>query len=130
MIVGVGIDLVEISRFDRILASRNRRVIDRLFTPGEQAYCDAKGSPAPHYAARFAAKEAFFKALGTGVRGGLTWQDAEVVSDRFGRPALRLSGEGGRLCRSRGVDRIHLSLSHERTTAAATVILEMTGETA
>lgn len=126
MIVGVGIDLVDASRFDRFIREGNRRIIDRLFTPAEQGYCDGKPTPAIHYAARFAAKEAFFKALGTGLRNGLSWQDPEILNDHLGHPAIRISGESARLSASRGVDRIHLSLSHEGTIAAAVVILETT----
>lgn len=129
MIVGVGTDIVETSRFERFLREGDGRVLDRLFTVGERSYCEGKRRPALHYAARFAAKEALFKALGSGLRGGMSWHDPEVVNDPDGAPSFRLSGETAERCRVRGVTRIHLSIAHEAGHAVAMVILESGGET-
>lgn len=121
-IVGLGIDLVEV---DRVAAAEGRwgqRFLDRIYTPREQA---AAGS-GPHrhrrLAARLAAKEAFVKALGTGLRNG-RWTDAEVVSDSLGKPGLEVTGGLGERARAMGVTGIHLSLTHEKNLAAATVVL-------
>lgn len=124
MIVGLGVDLARASRFRRFLEEGKRNVISRLFTPGEQAYALSVSDPGPHLAARFAAKEAFLKALGLGLREGMSWQEIEVVRNDLGAPALRLSGKAKEHAEVRGVERIHLSYSHEGDYASATVILE------
>lgn len=125
MIFGTGIDLVDISRFERFVAQNNVPLFQRLFTAGELAYCAAKKNSAQHYALRFAAKEAFLKALGTGLREGLSWRDMEVVHDSYGKPELRLSGEAERLFVSKGLSGCFLSLSHDGNCAVASVILEI-----
>ncbi len=124
VIVGTGIDIVDISRFDRFVEERNTLLLQRIFTPHEQEYCEARKKSAQHYALRFAAKEAFLKALGTGLRQGLTWRDMEVVNDGYGKPELRLSGEAERLFACKGMKRCFLSLSHDGNCAVASVILE------
>lgn len=124
MIVGTGVDLVEIARLRKIIQNLNRRFVQRVFTEGEQSFCDQRRDPAPHYAARFAAKEALFKALGTGWAQGVTWRDAEVRRNEHEAPALILHGEALRRCQALGADRIHLSLTHSEQYAIATVILE------
>lgn len=124
MIVGLGVDLARASRFTRLLAQGKRGVIARVFTPDELAYALAKKDPAPHLAARFAAKEAFVKALGLGLRDGMRWQEIEVVRNELGAPSLRLSGEAEKIAARRQVTAIHLSYSHEGDYATATVILE------
>ncbi len=97
----------------------------RVFTDGERAYCDGKGvAAAQSYAGRFAAKEAFLKALKTGWRGKITWQDIEIVNDGDGVPTLKITGEGKRLLDDLGANRIHLSISHSTEHAVAEVILE------
>jgi holo-[acyl-carrier protein] synthase len=126
MIVGLGVDLARASRFVKLLAQEKRGVITRVFTPGELAYALAMKNPAPHLAARFAAKEAFLKALGLGLRSGMRWQEIEVVRNELGAPALRLSGQAAELAAERQVTAIHLSYSHEGDYASATVILENT----
>ena len=125
MIFGTGIDIVDISRFERFVAENNAALFHRLFTAGEMAYCGTKKRSAQHYALRFAAKEAFLKALGTGLREGLSWRDMEVVHDSYGKPALRLSGEAERLFATKGLTNCFLSLSHDGNCAAASVILEI-----
>lgn len=124
MIVGLGVDLARASRFTKLLAQERRGVINRVFTSGELAYALAMKNPAPHLAARFAAKEAFVKALGLGMRSGMHWQEIEVVRNELGAPALHLYGRAGELAAQRQVTAIHLSYSHEGDYATATVILE------
>jgi holo-[acyl-carrier protein] synthase len=124
-VLGVGLDLVDVDRMTRELAREDGGLRDRVFTPDEIAYCEGKGRPAVHFAARFAAKEAFFKALGTGWRGaGPTWSEVEVVRDVLGAPTLRLSGAAAEAAGSLGVRSTHLSLTHTATLAAAAVVLE------
>lgn len=124
MILSIGIDIVEVYRIRETLA-RTPRFRERVFTPGEQAYCDAKGAAADQsYAARFAAKEAFLKALKTGWRGKITWHDIEVVVDDDGAPDLLVTGEAALILRMRGVEQIHISISHTTDHAVAQVILE------
>ncbi len=123
-IAGVGVDLSQVSRFRRFLEKGKGGVIDRVFTPGEKAYCLPKRDPAPHLAARFATKEAFLKALGLGLREGISWQDMDVVRDELGKPSLTLAGRAAAICRERGITAIHLSYSHDGDYATATVLLE------
>jgi len=123
-VVGLGTDLAQVGRFRRLLAGEKAAVLVRIFTEQERAYALAKKDPAPHLAARFAAKEAFLKALGLGLRGGLTWQDMEVVRDELGKPSLHLRGQAEQLCRERAVSRVHLSYSHDGDYAQAVVVLE------
>jgi holo-[acyl-carrier protein] synthase len=124
MILSIGIDIAEVYRIRETLA-RTPRFRERVFTDAERAYCDAKGAAAEQsYAARFAAKEAFLKALKTGWRGKITWQDIEVVNDADGVPSLNVNGEAARLLKELGAARIHLSLSHTTEHAIAEVILE------
>jgi holo-[acyl-carrier protein] synthase len=124
MILGVGTDLVSIERIARFCDRHGERGLRRVFTPAELEYCLALARPAPSLAARFAAKEAFFKAIGTGVGPGGRWIDAEVVRAGSGRPALRLHGRAALLARRRHVRRVHLSVSHTDDHALAFVILE------
>jgi holo-[acyl-carrier protein] synthase len=124
MIIGTGVDLVEIARFRGVMERLKERFILRVFTPDEQQYCKGHRDPVPHFAARFAAKEALFKALGTGWAKGITWLDVEVVRERPDAPFIRLYGEALRLSAARGVQRVHLSLSHSDQWAVAMVIME------
>lgn len=123
-IAGVGVDLSQTSRFRRFLEKGNDGLIDRVFTLGEKDYCLSKRDPAPHLAARFATKEAFLKALGLGLREGISWQDMDVVRDELGKPSLLLSGRAAGICAERSISAIHLSYSHDGDYATATVILE------
>ena len=111
----------------RVLA-RTPRFAERVFTAPERAYCDSRGeaASAQHYAARFAAKEAALKALGTGWSGGVAWQDVEVVSREGGAPSLLFHAAAAELFRRSGATRAHLSLSHTVAHAVAQVILEQT----
>ena len=87
-VAGIGTDLTQISRFSRFLEQEKTALLDRLFTVSEQDYAMQKRNPAPHLAARFATKEAFLKALGLGLRNGISWQDMTVVHDELGKPSL------------------------------------------
>ena len=109
----------------RATLARTPRFVARVFTETERAYCEGRGATvAQHYAARFAAKEAALKALGTGWRGGLSWQDVEVVSNDAGAPTLVFHREARRLFVQTGADTVHLTLSHTAAHAIAQVILE------
>lgn len=119
MIIGVGLDLIEIDRIRQAL-DRRPRFADRCFTPDEIAYCSAKPFPAQHYAARFAAKEAVGKALG---RGMTRWREVEVVRGR-GAPTVRLHGHYRQWAEDHGVTRIVVTLTHSKGMAAATAIAE------
>ena len=122
MIIGVGHDLVEISRIAAAMA-KNERFIKRILTEAEWAYCQQKGAPAASAAARFAAKEACSKALGTGI-GQVSWLEMEIISQPTGRPELLLSGKAQALAAQLGVAAVQVSLSHTKDYASAVVILE------
>jgi holo-[acyl-carrier protein] synthase len=124
MIVGIGVDIVEIRRFGEVLERQEDRFIQRVFTAGEQEYCRAHRDPVPHFAARFAAKEALFKALGTGWAKGVSWLDVGVGREGQGAPILVLRGEAEKISQSLGARKVHLSLSHTNESAVAVVILE------
>lgn len=124
MIVSVGIDIIEVYRIRETLG-RTPRFAERVFTPDERAYCEAKGAAsAQSFAARFAAKEACLKALQTGWRGKITWHDIEIISGETGVPRLEIRGEAKRILDVLGANRVHLSLSHTTDHAIAQVILE------
>ena len=124
MIVSIGIDIIEIYRIRETL-SRTPRFVERVYTKGEREYCESKGAAAAQsYAARFAAKEAFLKALKTGWRGKITWHDIEIVSGDNGVPSLKIIGEARTILENLGANQIHLSLSHTTEHAVAQVILE------
>jgi len=124
MVVGIGIDVVGTKRLARALSARGRGFENRVFTPGELAECADRRDRTQALAARFAAKEACFKALGTGILEGMSLQQVEVVTAASGAPDLRLSGSLAERARLRGVTHIHVSLTHERELAAAVVVLE------
>ncbi|MFO1439274.1 MAG: holo-ACP synthase [Verrucomicrobiaceae bacterium] len=123
MITGTGIDLVEVARIRELLTRHADRFKQRTFTTGEIAYCDACADPAIHFAARFAAKEAAAKALGTGLwsEAGVNWTDIEVTRAESGRPSLVFHHNAAKLTSEL---RAHLSLSHTKDHAIAQVILE------
>ena len=124
MIVSIGIDIIEVRRVREVLA-RTPRFAARVFTEAERAYCESRGVvAAEHYAARFAAKEAALKALQTGWRGGISWQDVETASHESGAPYLVLHGIVHELFEKSGATSAHLSISHTSEHAIAEVILE------
>jgi holo-[acyl-carrier protein] synthase len=124
LIIGTGIDIAEIARFGRFVAENNQSLLKRLFTPLELEYCLARRLSAQHFALRFAAKEAFLKALGTGLRNGINWLDMEVRNDDLGKPVLRFSGKAAEALAAAGGQNCHLSLSHDAGCAVAMVVLE------
>ncbi|MBN1140742.1 MAG: holo-ACP synthase [Deltaproteobacteria bacterium] len=121
---GLGTDLVRVARFRRFLEEGKENLLARLFTPAERDYAMTKRDPAPHLAARFAAKESFSKALGTGFREGLSWREIEVVHDPLGKPELVLSGRAAEMFEERGLSSLQLSLSHDGEYALAVVVAE------
>lgn len=124
MIVGTGIDVAEVHRVREAIERHGPRFVDRIFTPLEQAYVESKANKYERYAARFAAKEAGMKAIGTGWRRGVQWKDFEVVNLPGGRPTLRLHGVAAEFAEKLGTARIWLSLTHTEQQATAFVILE------
>ncbi len=124
MIAGHGIDLVEIARIAEMLARFGERFREKTFTLAERTYCDSHRDPAPHYAARFAAKEAAAKALGCGIGAHCGWLEVEVNRDLEGAPTAHLSGTAAFRAAQKGIARVHLALSHSGGLAMASVILE------
>jgi holo-[acyl-carrier protein] synthase len=119
----VGIDIIEVSRVEDKL-NRTPGLKEKLYTPLEMSYCESKKFPYQHYAGRFAAKEAFFKALGTGWSQGVKFREVEIRNLESGQPVIEVYGQTRQLCQSKGVSHFHVSLSHLRTHAVATVIIE------
>jgi len=124
MIVGTGIDIAEVPRIRRSIERFGDRFLQRVYTAGEIQYCDSKANRAERYAARFAAKEAAMKALGTGWNQGVRWRDCEVVRMPGGRPSLSFHGRAAEFAAQLGVRNAALSLSHTEGQAIAQVILE------
>jgi holo-[acyl-carrier protein] synthase len=124
MIIAIGIDSVEISRVQEVIARRGHRFCARVFTEEESRYCESVGSKFASYAARFAAKEAVMKALGTGWASGIAFRDIEVIRNEAGSPSIRLDGKALERFERLGAKRLHLSITHSRDLAIAQVILE------
>ena len=124
MILGLGIDVVAIERIAGLLERHSGRAKERLYTAAERAYCEKMARPALHFAARFAAKEAFVKALGTGFSAGIRWRDIGIVHDPKGKPELALEGTARDAMESLGGARGLVSLTHDSLHAAAVVVLE------
>lgn len=124
MIVGLGVDLAEIDRVEAAIARHGQAFLQRVFTPAEIRYCESHRNRVERYAARFAAKEAAMKALGTGWRRGVRWVDIEVANLPGGRPTLVLRGRTKELADEKGVRNIALSLTHTATLALAMVLFE------
>jgi len=124
VIVGLGIDIAEVDRVRDAVERHGRRFVERIFCPSEIAYVENKANRYERYAARFAAKEAGMKAIGTGWRRGVRWQDFEVTNLPSGRPTLRLHGVAEKIAQSLGVRNIALSITHTAREGSAIVILE------
>ena len=124
MIVGIGIDVAEVKRIQKVIESQGERFLRRVFTRDEVAYCEQFKNKYERYAGRFAAKEAAMKALGTGWSRGVRWVDVEVVRHRGGRPAVSLKGEAKKIADGLGVKNIVLSITHTVEQAIAQVIFE------
>jgi holo-[acyl-carrier protein] synthase len=124
MIVGTGIDIAEVPRIREAIERFGQRFLQRIYTDGEIKYCDSKANRGERYAARFAAKEAAMKALGTGWNHGVRWRDCEVVRMPGGRPTMMFHGRAGEFAAKLGVKNVALSISHTEEQAIAQVILE------
>ena len=124
MIVGTGIDIAEVPRIRQSIARFGDRFLQRIYTAGEIRYCDSKANRAERYAARFAAKEAAMKALGTGWNHGVRWRDCEVTRRPGGRPTISFHGVAAEFAARLGVKNAALSISHTAEQAIAQVILE------
>jgi len=127
VILGVGVDAVDIARVDQLLARHPTRAVARLFTPGEATYAGSRPDPVRHYAARLAAKEAAYKALaGNDLARAIGWREIEVVAGTDGSPALTLHGRAARRATEIGAGRVWVSLTHSDSSAVAVVIVEAT----
>jgi holo-[acyl-carrier protein] synthase len=124
VIVGIGLDLSEIDRIEAAIARHGAPFLERIYTPREVQYCESRKNKFERYAARFAAKEAGMKALGTGWRLGVRWRDIEVTNAPGGKPALHLSGAAREIADRLGVKNISLSITHSGNLAVAQVIFE------
>lgn len=121
-IFGIGIDVVEVERISAAIARHGEPFLAKIFTPAEREYCESRKTPAMHYAARFAAKEAVSKALGTGIGGNAGLHDLEILHDAAGAPKLHPSGAAQVFLNQHGISNIHISLTHSREYAAANAI--------
>jgi holo-[acyl-carrier protein] synthase len=124
MILGIGTDIARVARFERALTRHGERLVLRLLGELERERIQDHPAPAAYLAKRFAAKEAFVKALGTGLRLGMRWTEVQVANDALGRPSLVLSGKAHELAMAAGVRATHLSISDEASLAVAFVVLE------
>jgi holo-[acyl-carrier protein] synthase len=125
MLFGIGVDLIKIPRIATVLERFGERFKNRIYTSGEISYCESRGLPANAYALRFAAKEAFSKALGVGLRlNGIRWREVEVLSAATGRPGLQVSGRAAQLCAEHGIRGMFVSLTDEGEFGIAVVVLE------
>ena len=124
MVLGLGTDLIETRRVQQSMERVGERFLERIFTVGEIAYCVRKKNAAESFAARFAAKEAGAKALGTGISRGVSWKEFEVKRETSGKPTLHLSGRAAELAAMMGIQRVQLSLTHSRELAMAVVLVE------
>lgn len=123
MIKGTGIDIIEVERIRSVL-ERDTGFRDKIFTPEEIRYCESKKNKYQHYAARFSAKEALMKAIGTGWRFGIRFADIEVFHNDLGQPQIRVSGKANEMLSDLSISKIHVSLSHLKELATAIVIIE------
>lgn len=123
-ILSIGSDLARIDRLGEAIERRGQSLIDRLFTPGEQAYCEERKQRFTHYAGRFAVKEAVMKVLGTGWASGVRWVDIEVHREPGQAPTVRLHGESAARARALGIERIHITITHDAGLAMAFAVAE------
>jgi holo-[acyl-carrier protein] synthase len=127
MIAGIGVDIVDVSRVERLVERYGDRFLRRVFTDAETKYALGGANRAERLSGRFAVKEAFLKALGTGKSQGILWRDVETVRGPMGRPVVRLHGQAVRWLRYRGASAVHVSIAHDGGKAVAYVILETGG---
>lgn len=123
-IVGLGLDLAQIARFEAAYQRRGERMLDRLFTTGERAYCDRRKARMSSYCGRFAVKEAVMKVLGTGWARGVRWRDIEVVRNPGSAPECVLHGIAREIAQAKGIARIHVTITHDAGIAAAVAVAE------
>ncbi len=123
-IVSLGLDLARIDRLEAAYGRHGERLLERLFTPAERAYCDRRKARFTHYAGRFAVKEAVMKVLGTGWRAGVRWRDLEVLRDPGQAPRVELHGESAAIAARRGIARILVTITHDAGLAAAVAVAE------
>ena len=128
MIVGLGVDVIEVERLKRTLDRYGKQFLDHVFSAEEQADAPIGGGMASYYAGRWAAKEAVAKALGTGIGNRCSWKDIHVLRGDAGRPEVRLCGNGAVLAADQSISRIHISISHERRLACANAVAERNPE--
>jgi holo-[acyl-carrier protein] synthase len=124
MIYGIGTDLVEVSRIDKILQRWGEQFVTKVFTPVESDYCKKRAFPPIHFAARFAAKESFLKSLGIGLGMGVGLRDIEMINDQQGKPLLKLHERAENILREAEIKAVHVSVTHTRKYASAVVVLE------
>jgi holo-[acyl-carrier protein] synthase len=124
MLLGTGVDLIEVERIAQSIERFGSRFLERIYTEREIAYCRSKRNSAESFAARFAAKEAGAKALGTGINLGVTWREIEVKRSPMGRPDLELSGRARLVAQGLGVQRVTLAMTHTAAMAMAMVVME------
>ncbi len=127
MIFGIGIDLIDVDRIEKEIHRHGDSFLNRIFTDGEIRYCNRSSSKRVRsqcFSSRFAAKEAFLKAAGTGLRNGLGWKDIEVSNNELGKPCLILKNMAEKIIKKNSIERVHLSITHINESAAAVVILE------
>lgn len=124
MIYGIGTDLVEVKRIEKIIQRWGERFTEKVFSPNEIDYCTRKAYPAIHYAARFAAKESFLKSLGIGLGMGVSLKDIEVINDAKGNPQLKMNERIREVLDTHGITSVHISMTHTSEHAYAVVILE------
>ncbi|MBL48772.1 MAG: holo-[acyl-carrier-protein] synthase [Roseibacillus sp.] len=121
-IFGIGIDVIEVARIEEAMSEFGERFLARIFTEGERAYCETQQRPVVHFAARWAAKEAVSKALGTGIGEALGWHDLEITRRDSGEPELVLHGRGREFASGHGIEEVKISLTHARSHAAANAV--------
>jgi len=124
MIFGTGIDIIEVDRIKNSIQKYSDRFKKKIFTQKEIDYCHSQADPAKHFAARFTVKEAVLKCFGTGMTGGILWKDIEVGKLNSGQPVLNLHGNGKKLFNQLNLKHIHISITHDKTYAAAHAIAE------
>jgi holo-[acyl-carrier protein] synthase len=125
MIHGTGVDIIEISRIRNSIQKYSGKFEERVFTSKEIDYCRSKADPSKHFAARFAAKEAVLKSLGTGMAQGIAWKDMEILNRESGQPVLNLTGRGRHIFDALNLKDIHISITHDKSYALAQAIAEM-----
>ena len=123
-VLSTGIDIVEIAHLEAVIGRRGERFLDRVFTPGERAYCDRRPRPVMHYAGRFAVKEAVLKAIRTGWVQGISWRDIEVALGSMGEPSVCLAGGALDRAQAMGIERIHVSIAHTEHYAVASAVAD------